>query len=131
MHSLTAARSRARSSKPVRLEKIDSFLSRNRRELHTGRNAGIGRKASAGAAWRAIRRNFEAHTNRTQAACDKASTLIAKELTMTTKILTVRVPGPLYSSLCQAAGELGVPISAHCWRRPKFDPLVRLVPTEK
>jgi hypothetical protein len=50
---------------------------------------------------------------------------------MTTKILTVRVPGPLYSSLCQAAGELGVPISAHCWRRPKFDPLVRLVPTEK
>lgn len=35
---------------------------------------------------------------------------------MTTKILTVRVPSPLYSSLCQAAGELGVPISAHLRR---------------
>ena len=55
--------------------------------------------------------------NRTQAACDKASKLIAKELTMTTKILTVRVPSPLYASLCQAAGELGVPISAHVRRQ--------------
>lgn len=35
---------------------------------------------------------------------------------MTTKILTVRVPSPLYASLCQAAGELGVPISAHLRR---------------
>ena len=35
---------------------------------------------------------------------------------MTTKILTVRVPSSLYSSLCQAAGELGVPISAHVRR---------------
>jgi hypothetical protein len=59
----------------------------------------------------------EAHTNRTQVACDKASTLIATELTMTTKILTVRVPSPLYTNLCQAAGELGVPISAHVRRQ--------------
>lgn len=36
---------------------------------------------------------------------------------MTTKILTVRVPSPLYASLCQAAGELGVPISAHVRRQ--------------
>lgn len=35
---------------------------------------------------------------------------------MTTKIVTLRVPSPLYSSLCQAAGELGVPISAHMRR---------------
>ena len=35
---------------------------------------------------------------------------------MTTKILTVRVPSPLYANLCQAAGELGVPISAHVRR---------------
>lgn len=35
---------------------------------------------------------------------------------MTTKILTVRVPAPLYSRLCQEAGELGVPISTHVRR---------------
>lgn len=35
---------------------------------------------------------------------------------MTTKILTVRVPSPLYASLCQEAGEQGVPISAHLRR---------------
>ncbi len=35
---------------------------------------------------------------------------------MTTKILTVRVPSPLYASLSQAAGELGVLISAHLRR---------------
>lgn len=32
---------------------------------------------------------------------------------MTTKILTVRVPAPLYSSLSQQAGELGMPVAAH------------------
>lgn len=42
--------------------------------------------------------------------------LICKEFDMTTKILTVRVPSPLYSSLCQAAGELGVPVGAHLRR---------------
>jgi hypothetical protein len=61
--------------------------------------------------------NIEAHTNRTQAACEQAFTLIAKDLTMTTKILTVRVPAALYASLCRAAGELGVPISAHVRRQ--------------
>lgn len=35
---------------------------------------------------------------------------------MTTKILTVRVPSPLYSALCQDAGETGVPVSAHIRR---------------
>lgn len=35
---------------------------------------------------------------------------------MTTKILTVRVPAPLYSALCQAAGELGLPVGAHLRR---------------
>lgn len=35
---------------------------------------------------------------------------------MTTKILTVRVPSPLYSALCQDAGEIGVPVSAHIRR---------------
>lgn len=60
--------------------------------------------------------NDEAHTFRTPAAINEASTLITKELNMTTKIVTLRVPSPLYSSLCQAAGELGVPISAHMRR---------------
>lgn len=35
---------------------------------------------------------------------------------MTTKVLTVRVPSPLYSTLCQHAAELGVPVSAHVRR---------------
>ena len=35
---------------------------------------------------------------------------------MTTKILTVRVPSPLYAALCQDAGEIGVPVSAHIRR---------------
>ncbi len=35
---------------------------------------------------------------------------------MTTKILTVRVPSPLYTSLCRDAGELGVPVSSHVRR---------------
>lgn len=35
---------------------------------------------------------------------------------MTTKILTIRVPAPLYSELCSNAAELGVPISAHVRR---------------
>ena len=36
---------------------------------------------------------------------------------MTTKILTVRVPSWLYTSLCDAAGEAGVPVSAHVRRQ--------------
>jgi len=32
---------------------------------------------------------------------------------MTTKILTVRIPAPVYSGLCTSAAELGVPVSAH------------------
>lgn len=35
---------------------------------------------------------------------------------MTTKILTVRIPAPVYSELCISAAELGVPISAHVRR---------------
>lgn len=35
---------------------------------------------------------------------------------MTTKILTVRVPAPVYSALCTNAAELGVPVSAHVRR---------------
>ena len=35
---------------------------------------------------------------------------------MTTKILTIRMPAPVYSELCSAAAELGVPISAHVRR---------------
>jgi len=35
---------------------------------------------------------------------------------MTTKILTVRVPSPIYATLCKDAGELGVPVSAHIRR---------------
>ena len=35
---------------------------------------------------------------------------------MTTKILTIRVPSPVYATLCRDAGELGVPISAHVRR---------------
>ena len=35
---------------------------------------------------------------------------------MTTKILTVRVPATLYSSLCREAGELGVSVSAYARR---------------
>jgi hypothetical protein len=35
---------------------------------------------------------------------------------MTTKILTIRVPAPIYSQLCANAAELGVPISAHVRR---------------
>ncbi len=35
---------------------------------------------------------------------------------MTTKILTLRVPTPVYSELCSNAAELGVPISAHIRR---------------
>lgn len=35
---------------------------------------------------------------------------------MTTKIFTVRVPSPLYAALCQDAGEIGVPVSAHIRR---------------
>ena len=36
---------------------------------------------------------------------------------MTTKILTVRVPSSLYTSLCDAAGEAGMPISAYVRRQ--------------
>jgi hypothetical protein len=32
---------------------------------------------------------------------------------MTTKILTFRVPAPIYSDLCASAAELGIPLSAH------------------
>lgn len=35
---------------------------------------------------------------------------------MTTKILTIRVPSPLYATLCRDAGESGVPVSAHVRR---------------
>lgn len=35
---------------------------------------------------------------------------------MTTKILTVRIPLSLYSSLCSSAAEFGVPVSAHVRR---------------
>jgi predicted DNA-binding ribbon-helix-helix protein len=35
---------------------------------------------------------------------------------MTTKILTIRVPAPVYSELCTNAAELGVPVSAHVRR---------------
>lgn len=35
---------------------------------------------------------------------------------MTTKILTIRVPAPIYSELCSAAAELGVSVSAHVRR---------------
>lgn len=35
---------------------------------------------------------------------------------MTTKILTIRVPAPIYSELCSYAAELGVPVSAHVRR---------------
>lgn len=35
---------------------------------------------------------------------------------MTTKILTVRIPVPVYSELCTSAAELGVPVSAHVRR---------------
>ncbi len=32
---------------------------------------------------------------------------------MTTKILTFRVPAPIYSDLCTSAAEQGIPVSAH------------------
>lgn len=35
---------------------------------------------------------------------------------MTTKILTIRVPAPVYSELCTSAAELGVAISSHVRR---------------
>lgn len=35
---------------------------------------------------------------------------------MTTKILTIRIPVPVYSELCTNAAELGVPVSAHVRR---------------
>ena len=35
---------------------------------------------------------------------------------MTTKILTVRIPAPIYSDLCTSAAELGVPVAAHVRR---------------
>lgn len=35
---------------------------------------------------------------------------------MTTKILTIRVPTSIYSTLCTSAAELGVPVSAHVRR---------------
>lgn len=35
---------------------------------------------------------------------------------MTTKILTVRIPAPVYSDLCASAAELGVPVAAHVRR---------------
>jgi hypothetical protein len=35
---------------------------------------------------------------------------------MTTKILTLRVPTPVYSELCSNAAELGVSVSAHVRR---------------
>ena len=53
-----------------------------------------------------------AHTKRTQPACGQAFNMILMEFNMTTKILTVRVPSALYTSLCEAAGEAGMPISA-------------------
>lgn len=35
---------------------------------------------------------------------------------MTTKVLTFRVPMPVYSDLCTTAAELGVPVAAHVRR---------------
>lgn len=35
---------------------------------------------------------------------------------MTSKILTIRIPAPVYSELCTTAAELVVPISAHVRR---------------
>jgi hypothetical protein len=35
---------------------------------------------------------------------------------VTTKILTIRVPAPIYSALCTGAAELGVSVSAHVRR---------------
>lgn len=35
---------------------------------------------------------------------------------MTTKILTVRIPAPVYSDLCASAAELGVPVASHVRR---------------
>lgn len=35
---------------------------------------------------------------------------------MTTKILTIRIPAPIYSELCRTAAELGVPVSANVRR---------------
>lgn len=35
---------------------------------------------------------------------------------MTSKILTFRIPAPIYSELCAAAAELGLPVSAHVRR---------------
>jgi len=35
---------------------------------------------------------------------------------MTTKILAIRVPAPIYSELCSYAAELGVPVSAYVRR---------------
>ena len=35
---------------------------------------------------------------------------------MTTKILTVRIPSPLYAAICQQAAETGVPVSAYVRR---------------
>lgn len=35
---------------------------------------------------------------------------------MTTKILTIRVPSTIYSTLCAEAGEIGVPVSSHVRR---------------
>ena len=35
---------------------------------------------------------------------------------MTTKILTVRIPAPLYSAICTSAAEQGVPIAVHVRR---------------
>lgn len=61
--------------------------------------------------------NEAPHTKSTQLACGKALKLIPMEFTMTTKILTVRIPSSLYTSLCEAAGEAGMPISAHVRRQ--------------
>lgn len=35
---------------------------------------------------------------------------------MTTKILTLRIPTPVYSELCTSAAELGIPVSSHIRR---------------
>jgi hypothetical protein len=35
---------------------------------------------------------------------------------MTTKVLTVRIPAPVYSAICQQSAELGVPVSAYVRR---------------
>jgi hypothetical protein len=37
-------------------------------------------------------------------------------VSMTTKILTIHIPSPVYSELCTNAAELGVPVSAHVRR---------------